>query len=877
MQAARFGWRVVLLSGFLWLAACGTSPADAGGDTVGGDLVPDGAGVPDPDAAPGGDGGGTDGVAPADGFAKPDGPFCGDGVCDGGEDAVTCATDCAGGEVPGCGEVPAGLPCCGDGICGGPETADNCVLDCGPVVPDCGNGICDVGEDATSCPNDCPGGEVVACDAVPPGLPCCGDAICDGPETAANCPADCGPVTPTCGDGVCDPGETEATCPADCGPVTPTCGDGVCDPGEAATCLQDCPPGPAPCVSDLDCTLPETCPPDAALGCVCREAPTGESVCMPACLTDADCPVPPTGGTLVCSAEGTCGPPTEPPPDGDETCDGRDDDADGLTDEDFAARGSNCGVGACARSGQVTCSAGAEVDSCEPGLPAANDATCDGIDDDCDGDRDEDGACAPTPTYPLVDTNQTRCYGADACMPCPAAAFSGQDAQYASAAPRYAVNGDGTVSDLVTGLMWQRDPGAKQTYSAAVAGADSSSLGGYTDWRVPTIKELYSLVDFSGLDPSGYSGSDPTGLLPFIDADVFVFAYGDTGAGQRLIDSQWVTRSIYTATVMGGAQCFFGVNFADGRIKCYPTQTLPGQGYFAIYVRGGAGYGENDFHDNGDGTVSDRATGLLWQQGDSGAGMVWQEALDYCETLDLAGHADWRLPNAKELQSLVDYARAPDTTASPALDPVFDATPITNEAGQTDYGCYWSGTTHANWTAGHEGGNAAYVAFGRAMGYMNGSWMDVHGAGAQRSDPKAGDPDDYPTGHGPQGDAIRIFNFVRCVRAGDVTPAAGETECPAVEEPVCGDGVCAAGEETSCPADCGSSGPTPCTVETDCDAAGACPPDATLGCTCAQTPTGRFCVPSCTTSADCPQPPGQTLVCGPQGFCVPQGGPPPGM
>ena len=42
--------------------------------------------------------------------------------------------------------------------------------------------------------------------------------------------------------------------------------------------------------------------------------------------------------------------------------------------------------------------------------------------------------------------------------------------------------------------------------------------------------------------------------------------------------------------------------------------------------------------------------------------------------------------------------------------------------------------------------------------------FDVHGAGAQRSDPKSGDPADYPYGHGPQGDVIRIFNYVRAVR-----------------------------------------------------------------------------------------------------------------
>jgi hypothetical protein len=52
------------------------------------------------------------------------------------------------------------------------------------------------------------------------------------------------------------------------------------------------------------------------------------------------------------------------------------------------------------------------------------------------------------------------------------------------------------------------------------------------------------------------------------------------------------------------------------------------------------------------------------------------------------------------------------------------------------------------------------------MGKMNGRWMDVHGAGAQRSDPKDGNPSLYEDGLGPQGDAIRIYNYVRCVRGG---------------------------------------------------------------------------------------------------------------
>ncbi len=70
----------------------------------------------------------------------------------------------------------------------------------------------------------------------------------------------------------------------------------------------------------------------------------------------------------------------------------------------------------------------------------------------------------------------------------------------------------------------------------------------------------------------------------------------------------------------------------------------------------------------------------------------------------------------------------------------------------------------------HGGENAVYIAFGKALGWMQtlgGDYklFNVHGAGAQRSDPKTGDPDDYPYGRGPQGDVVRICNFVRLVRS----------------------------------------------------------------------------------------------------------------
>jgi hypothetical protein len=60
-----------------------------------------------------------------------------------------------------------------------------------------------------------------------------------------------------------------------------------------------------------------------------------------------------------------------------------------------------------------------------------------------------------------------------------------------------------------------------------------------------------------------------------------------------------------------------------------------------------------NFTDNKDGTVTDKSTGLIWQRGRSG-GMTWQAALDYCEGLSLANQTDWRLPNVKELESLID-------------------------------------------------------------------------------------------------------------------------------------------------------------------------------------------------------------------------------
>lgn len=407
------------------------------------------------------------------------------------------------------------------------------------------------------------------------------------------------------------------------------------------------------------------------------------------------------------------------------------------------------------------------------------------------------GGSANARTYPIVDTGQVLCYDNSTVIGCPGAgtAFNGQDAQHSGSAPSYTANANGTVNDDVTGLVWQAsadtnadstiDSRDKFTYTGAQSYCADLTLGGSADWRLPTIKQLYSLIDFRGRDPSGYSGTDTSQLTPFIDTAYFSFAYGDTGAGERIIDAQYASSTLYVAhTANDGTGTMFGVNFADGRIKGYGL-TLFGRDktFYVKCVRGSAGYGQSSFVDNGDGTITDGATGLMWAQNDSGSGMNWEQALASVITRNNAnylGHSDWRLPNAKELQSLVDYTRAPATTSSAAIDPLFHVTGITNEAGQADFPSYWSSTTHGS-MAPTPGTYAVYVAFGRAMGYMNNTWVDVHGAGAQRSDPKTGNPADYPTGHGPQGDAIRIFNYFRLVRdGGSDTPAptATVTETP---------------------------------------------------------------------------------------------------
>jgi len=103
--------------------------------------------------------------------------------------------------------------------------------------------------------------------------------------------------------------------------------------------------------------------------------------------------------------------------------------------------------------------------------------------------------------------------------------------------------------------------------------------------------------------------------------------------------------------------------------------------------------GAQRFFDNGDGTVTDAATGLTWIRDIVAAGigsqMYWQDAIDACENLSYAGHNDWRMPNINELQSIIDYSR---------FDPCWDTSIFV--VPPDPWSIFWSSTRCAPWLDG---------------------------------------------------------------------------------------------------------------------------------------------------------------------------------
>ena len=379
-------------------------------------------------------------------------------------------------------------------------------------------------------------------------------------------------------------------------------------------------------------------------------------------------------------------------------------------------------------------------------------AGCEKDDSDDDTGGDDTGSYADL-SYPIVETNQGLCY--NNCVqidpPAEGEAFYGQDAQYTGTPASYTDNGDGTITDNITGMIWTQEVSTfAMSWADAFTYCDTITTGGYTDWRLPSVKELWSIRDFS----QGF---------PWLDTDYFYLVGDGSDMAQHhsWTSTPYLVESEYQNDQVVGDPAFI-VNDWSGHIKAMSGNR------FVRAVRGVTTYGVNDFVDNGDGTVTDNATGLMWSQDDNGEAINWEAALAYAESATIAGYDDWRLPNIKELQSIADYSGV-----FPAIDvSVFNITDYTNEMGQTDYPFFWSGTS--NPIQAEEGaveGGTIYAWF-LAFGYNKDlDGYDLHGSGSICFDAKSEEC--------TENSGLEIYyNYVRLVRGGYVSETPdGDPSC----------------------------------------------------------------------------------------------------
>lgn len=239
----------------------------------------------------------------------------------------------------------------------------------------------------------------------------------------------------------------------------------------------------------------------------------------------------------------------------------------------------------------------------------------------------------------------------------------GEDADYNYCAPFFQLNGDGTVSDTITGLMWQQTDGGEMTIENAFHYADTSTLAGYSDWRLPNAHESISILNHQFANPA-------------IDPAVFTVTAAE----------YWWT-SVYQAN--DSAKVW--VTNSGGGVGNHPkSETISAGGSKRFHVRMVRDVNaplsvQSHFADNGNGTVTDNLTNLVWQKVPLPDSLTWEDALLYVDTLSLAGYIDWRLPNIKELESISD-----ESLISPSIDPTYFS------VSGTKY--FWSSTTLPNQT-----------------------------------------------------------------------------------------------------------------------------------------------------------------------------------
>jgi hypothetical protein len=291
--------------------------------------------------------------------------------------------------------------------------------------------------------------------------------------------------------------------------------------------------------------------------------------------------------------------------------------------------------------------------------------------------------------------------------------YSGDDGEIQAGVdwpnPRFLDNSDGTVTDKLTGLIWTKNANPAGNYMAwleALEYVKTLNTGGHTDWRLPNINELQSLIEYSQSNfalPQGYPFTNvqpiywsSTSSAEFT-SDAWTVGFSGDPDGNGVDDYGYVASTdksyyYYVRAVRGGQCGSLGDSVIclpqTGQSSCYDSDgksiDCAGTGQDGD-IQAGVAWPKPRFVDNGDGTVTDNLTGLMWTANGTDE-KTWQEALDWLKTLHMGGLTDWRLPNVNELRSLVDY-----TSSYPSLP---HRNPFVYV--QSDY--YWSSTTYAYYT-----------------------------------------------------------------------------------------------------------------------------------------------------------------------------------
>ncbi len=266
--------------------------------------------------------------------------------------------------------------------------------------------------------------------------------------------------------------------------------------------------------------------------------------------------------------------------------------------------------------------------------------------------------------------------------------------------------------------------GCGEDYSSSDADYDLSNTGAYAcslKWPddVPTLEtslRVSTKIDCNAAGVATVAATFYDGGGSYLTGDEWSCSLGKgtvygipAGSNRRLV----VTGEDASGTVLyrgeeTGIEIVAGQTAQGGviemeRIYGWAMLKLPDTGQTQSYTDT---FGEDSdytinppsYTDNGNSTVTDNVTGLMWQQEDDDTTRTWDEACSYCNDLALGGYSDWRLPSKKELMSIVDYS-----IYSPAIDTTYF--PGTNAS------LYWSSTPYSSFSRWF-----VYFGYGR-VGY----------------------------------------------------------------------------------------------------------------------------------------------------------------